>query len=76
MFLLVAGYLHYFLSDTDDSVIAVPLSLFRGFNNNCHLVLDGQFNGADIPSELTTACQCVLAATIFDGISAYLSSTK
>ena len=73
---LIAGYLALLFSDDDDSVIAVPLSLFKGVNNNCHSVLDGQFEqevGVPLPSQLTTACQCVLAATIFDGISAYLS---
>jgi len=73
---LIAGYLTLLFSDDDDSVVAVPLSLFRGVNNNCHLVLDGQFEqeaGGRLPSQLTTACQCVLAATVFDGISAYLS---
>jgi len=73
---LIAGYLTLLFSDDDDSVIAVPLSLFKGVNNNCHLVLDGQFEQearGPLPSQLTTACQCVLAATVFDGISAYLS---
>ena len=73
---LIAGYLTILFSDDDDSVIAVPLSLFKDVNNNCHLVLDGQYQqeaGGRLSSQLTTACQCVLAATVFDGISAYLS---
>jgi len=52
----------------------MPLSLFRGFDV-CHLVLDGELGrdaGEPIPTQLTTACRCALAATVFDGISAYL----
>lgn len=64
----------------ENSVIAVPLSLFRGIDNNCHLVLDGQLQQEATPLELEvlpeviSACRCALAAAVFDGFSTYLTA--
>ena len=56
---------------TDERVIAVPVALFRGAD--CQMVLFGNIPQNKIPPVLTTACRCVLTATVFDGVSTYLS---